>query len=184
MVTTSTPTLSISDILQLISIFAALIPSIIAIVISIITLRQNAKMVEESSRAVLSIYYQVINTGTTCLYLVIKNFGHSVAIIQDFNSDFDFSDAYRFRVPQDYLKSLPGMTLAPGQSYISCIDPDKVAKTVHFKLKYLSCDKTYHDDFSLTLTDASFAPVAKTATENKELKAISYTLQEMLQKNL
>ena len=88
--------LSPSDIIQICGIIASLLTSIIAIVISLVTLLQNSKMIEESSRAVISIYPQNINTGMPMLFLVIKNFGNSPAIIHKFDYDFDFMDCYRF----------------------------------------------------------------------------------------
>ena len=53
--------LSTSDWIQLLGIIASLVTSIIAIFISIFTLRQNSKMIEASSRPVLSIYGEAIN---------------------------------------------------------------------------------------------------------------------------
>ena len=65
--------LSPSDILQALGIIASFITSFVAIIISVITLRQNSKMIEESTRAVISVYAQGINTGTPMLFLVVKN---------------------------------------------------------------------------------------------------------------
>ena len=45
-----------SDIIEIIGIIASTTVSIVAIVISLITLKQNNKMIEESTRPVISIY--------------------------------------------------------------------------------------------------------------------------------
>ena len=72
-----------SDIVQILGIIASFLTAIVAIIISLVTLRQNSKMLEESSRAVISVYSQSINTGTPMLFLVVKNFGNSTATISN-----------------------------------------------------------------------------------------------------
>ena len=57
-----------SDIVQILGIIASFLTAIVAIIISLVTLRQNSKMLEESSRAVISVYSQSINTGTPILW--------------------------------------------------------------------------------------------------------------------
>lgn len=81
--------LSTSDIIQLIGIMASLLTSIIAIIISIVTVRQNSKILEEANRPVISIYGQSINPGAPMFYLVVKNFGNSSAYMTKFATDFD-----------------------------------------------------------------------------------------------
>ena len=180
----TTSTLSLSDILQIVAIFTALIPSIAAIVISVITLKQTAKIFEENSRAVISMYYQTINTGNPFLYLVIKNFGHSPAVLQKISCDFDLATAQQYTQQMDFLKELPGSTFAPGQSFIISLDYKKIPDFMYFEVEYFTIGKSYHDEFTLKKTSFIYAPPAKTATPEKELHSISYTLQEMLQKNL
>lgn len=66
-----------SDKVQVVGIIVSAVISVIAIFISVLTLRQNSKMIEESSRPVISIYSQSINAGTPMLFIVVKNFGSS-----------------------------------------------------------------------------------------------------------
>lgn len=176
--------LSVSDIIQLIGIISAVIPSIIAIIISVITLRQNSRMLEENSRAVLSIYTQTLDTGSPALFLVIKNFGHASAVIERIDSDFEFKNCYPFKTSHDYVKDLVGSTLAPNQSRIIYLDHAKVDCMVSFILEYRSIGRLYREKFEFNPTAAACLPVPKTATNDRELRTISYTLQEMLQKNL
>lgn len=79
--------LSKSDIINIISIIASLIPSIVAIVISIKSLRQNNKMIEASSRPYISIYVESITLCEQTSFFVIKNFGNTPAYINDFQYD-------------------------------------------------------------------------------------------------
>ena len=177
-------TLTPADIIQILGIVASFLTSFVAIIISLVTLRQNSKMLEESSRAVISVYSQSINTGTPMLFLVVKNFGNSTATIRKFDYNFDFTDCYCFRSERDYLKDLVGSTLAPKQSRICLIDYKKISTPVTFTLEYQSGRKTYREAFTINLKAGVDLPTPKTATKDKELKTISYSLQEMLQKNL
>ena len=132
-----------SDIIQILGIIASFLTALVAIIISLVTMRQNSKMIEESSRAIISIYPQSINTGTPMLFIVIKNFGNSPAIIRKFDYDFDFTDCYKFRSERDYLKDFVGSTLAPGQSRICGLDYTKLTRPVTFSLEYQSAKKAY-----------------------------------------
>lgn len=177
--------LSTSDIIQLFGIIASFITGIVAIVISVITLRQNSKMIEESSRPFLSIYGESINSGSPVFYIVIKNFGSSTAYIKKFEYDYDFSPVYlSTHSNRDFLKNLQNSVIAPNQARICALDYSKLDKPITFKLSYSSGVKTYHDEMTIDLKAGAAMLISKNATSGKELRTISYTLQEMLQKNL
>ena len=67
-----------SDIIEIAGIIASTITSIIAIAISVKTLRQNNKMLEESTRPNIQIYSIY---SDTIVYIMIKNFGQSSCTI-------------------------------------------------------------------------------------------------------
>ena len=73
--------LSVSDQIQLLGIITSLTVSIIAIFISLATLRQNSKMLESASRPIVSIYVDSITVCEQTSYFVLKNFGASPAKI-------------------------------------------------------------------------------------------------------
>ena len=68
--------LSTQDKLSVLSILFSLIPSIVAIVISIKTLKQSSNAIIESSRANIMLYFDVSTTANS--YIVLKNFGNSL----------------------------------------------------------------------------------------------------------
>lgn len=173
-----------SDIIQIIGIIASLITSIVAIVISILTMRQNSRMIEESSRAIIGIYGESVNFGTPMFYLVIKNFGNSTATITKFSSDFDFNDCYGFKADQNWINDLNNFVIAPGQSRICKLDYNKISRPITFEFEYLSASKKYSEKITVDLRAGAAMVSSKNATEGKELRTISYTLQEMVQKNL
>lgn len=176
--------LSASDVIEIIGILASLITGIIAITISVKTLKQNSTMIEESTRPVVSVYAQSINPGVPMFYLIVKNFGASTAYMESFDSDFDFSGCYKGKNARNYIEDLSKCVIAPNQSRTCFLDFQKVPDNVHFSIKYKSTTKTYAEEFNINLKAAASMPCMKFATEQKELLSISYSLQEMLLKNL
>ena len=151
----------------------------------IITLRQNNRMIEESTRPIVSVYTDEIHIVQPSFYLVIKNFGQSPAYITKFEYDFDFRGCYGVKNDIDYLQQLNKAVLAPGQSRICMLDYASIDRDVTFSITYQSgTKKEYSETFTIDLKAGVDMLSAKTATEGKELRTISYTLQEMLQKNL
>lgn len=176
--------LQISDTIQIACTVISSITSIIAIIISVITLKQNSVMIEESSRAIIGIYGDVINPGTPLFFIVIKNFGNSLATITKFESDFDFTDCYGFDTDLNLIQSLSKCSIAPGQSKICKLNPEKINRPITFKIEYISGSKKYNDKITIDLKAGCDLVVSKVSNSNNTIKTISYTLQEMLQKKL
>jgi hypothetical protein len=177
--------MDIATIVNIILCILSFILALISVVTVVITLRQNNKMIEESTRPVISIYTDEINAGNPFFYIVVKNFGKSPAYITKFEYDFDFKGCYKIRNNKDYLKGLNNAVLAPGQSRICTLDYAKINKEVTFTLEYHSgTKKRYLEKFTIDLKAGVSMPYGKVDTEGKELRSISYALQEILQKNL
>lgn len=177
--------MDVATIVNIILCVLSFILAAISVVTVVITLRQNNKMIEESTRPVISIYTEEINAGDPFFYLVVKNFGQSPAYITKFEYDFDFNGCYKIRNDKDYLQKLNKSVLAPGQSRICMLDYAKIDKEVTFVISYQSSiKKSYTETFTIDLKAGVSMPYGKVATEGKELRTISYALQEMLQKNL
>lgn len=176
--------MEVSTIVNIVLSVLSFLLAAISVVTVVVTLKQNSKMIEESSRAVLSIYGESINTGNPTFYFVIKNFGHSLAVITKFESDFDFSNCYGLKSERNWLQALNNCSIAPGQSRICRLDYKAITRPITFKLEYKSIGKTYSEEMKIDLKAGTAMVVAKTATSGEELRTISYTLQEMLQKKL
>ena len=67
--------MDVATIINIILCVLSFILAVISVVTVVITLRQNNKMIEESTRPVISIYTDEINAGNPLFYLVVKNFG-------------------------------------------------------------------------------------------------------------
>ena len=103
-----------STIVNIVLSVLSFILATVSVVTVVITLRQNSKMIEESTRPIVAIYTEEINSGIPLFYLVIKNFGKSTAYMTRFESDFDFAGCYKIANDRNYLKDLKNATLAPG----------------------------------------------------------------------
>lgn len=175
--------LSVSDIVQIIGIIVSFLTSVVAILISLMTMHQNSKMIEESSRAVISIYSRSINTGRQILYVVVKNFGNSTAVISKFDYDYGLAGCYYVPTDRDYLKGLAGASFAPGQSRSCCIDCKKITRPITFTIEYKSGRKKYRDSITLDLRAGANLPHHRDEIKGTDLNTLLCTLQEMLQED-
>lgn len=141
------------------STISGLILSIVAIVISVIavvkTSIDNNKILEESSRAYVSIYTEALITNRNYFYIVFRNFGNSNANIQSLEIDEKTRRMIKIR-GIDRFDYLNGSNLAPGQSITHIIvtdnkdyDHNHISK---FIITYTSGRKEYSDMFAFNLS--------------------------------
>lgn len=178
-------TLSISDIIQVISILISLLTSIVAIIISVLTLKQNNKMIEESSRPVIAIYSKHFQG---LLYVVIKNFGASPAKIRKLTCSHSFSnEETATNESGDVFNKVQNSLLAPGSSILCPLIGSKLkADTLYFSIEYSSETKTYKEQFSLHWKSECCFPDMHTLGNNEldYLKIIANALQDNLKNKL
>lgn len=176
-----------SDLLQIIGILCSLITSIIAIVISIATLKQSSKMIEDSTRPYLILYGDSVHIDSSDYYLILKNTGQSNALIESFCYDFDLQKCvYRAGISEPF-KNIEGTTLVPGQSCRAVIDFSQAIQhtnSINFYIKYSSGSKHYEDDICVNLVGNTGNFVIHHTTAGKELAYISDVLQDMNIRNL
>ena len=171
-----------SDTIQLIGILVSLATSISAIMISVLSLKQNSKMIEKSTRPYISIYGASTYIGSSNYYIVLKNFGHSSATIHEFLYDFDLAKCTVNPSPSEPFQSIDNSTIVPGQSLHALIDLNKAlkeTKVINFHISYSSGIHKYNEDFCLNLSGNLGNFVIHKSTKGKELATISETLQDM-----
>lgn len=153
--------MDVATIVNVILCVLSFLLAAISVVTVVITLRQNNKMIEESTRPVISVYTDEINAGNPFFYLIVRNFGKSPAYITKFEYDFDFKGCYKIRNDRDYLEGLNNAVLAPGQSRICTLDYAKIDKEVTFTLEYHSgAKKVYSDKFTIDLKAGVSMPLS------------------------
>lgn len=183
----SLESLSTSDIIEIISIVASLITSLVAILISIKTLAQNSKMIEESTRPYVVIYSRTTNFQSPDYYLVIKNFGQTGAVVTSIRCDFDLS-LFSFKKDLIPFKHFSGTFLAPGQSFLCNLNTRKLFQNdppeFRFYVEYKTGRKKYSDYFTINPKADADLIQTRAATKGQELRNISYTLQDLVEKQL
>lgn len=179
--------MEVSDWINMSLSILSFILAAISVITVVLTLRQNNKMIEESSRPYISVYGDETNFSSPQFYIVVKNFGKTGAIIKDFSCDIDLKQ-YSYQPEWEPFQDIIGTMLAPNQNFICAIDSEQLnrdnVETFNFKISYTANKKTYIESYLINYKALRKEITAKVATKDKELKAISYTLQEMVQRDL
>lgn len=172
--------ISISDKIQIISIICTSVLSIIAIIISVLTLLQNNKMIFESNKPYISIFAKAISFTSPRIYLVLKNFGTSGATILDIEYD-EVLDSYFKKKPFEHMKNI---FIAPNQSFMYPLSKaEDLCKPIHFKIKYKYLNKTYIENHLVNFDHYNDICYLK-VHDSKDIKELSEVLQEMTIQNL
>lgn len=177
---------SISDWLEFFGILASLITSIIAILISILTLRQNSKMIKESTRPYIIICGKTINCQEPSFYLVLKNYGASGAIITKFNCNYNLAN-FSISSSLTPFEHICGTFIAPNQSMITNLNKNTLfseERILKFDIEYKQNNKKYTDHFEIVLNAYKDLIQTRASTKDKELRNISYALQDLVEKHL
>lgn len=178
--------LTVSDIIEIVGIVTSLITSIVAIWISVKTLRQNSHMIEESTRPYISLYVGTTYFSSTVTYLIMKNFGQSSAIITNFSSSVDLS-AVSYDKEYVPFSHIVGSQICPGESMqypISVTNLPKNINPIVISLEYKSQSKTYTEIIPINLA-ANFDTLHLRAnTRDQHVKEISFALQDIAEKML
>lgn len=183
----SNTNLNISDIIQIIGIIATSSTGIIAVIISILALKQNSKMIEESSRPYISTYISSSHFGTPIMYIVIKNFGNTAATIFDFKTDINISE-YTYNLNAIPFNEINGLTLAPHQKIVYPIKSrnrkDELLNKINISFKYSTANKTYSENILLNISEYYNSIDLRQYTESNPLKTLSYSIQDISEKML
>lgn len=168
--------MSVSDKIEIVSIICSSILSIVAIVISVVTLVQNNKMIFESNKPNIVIFSKVISFTTPYSYLILKNFGNSGATILNIQYDKDLKSFFD-RVP---FKNIENTFIAPNQAFVYPLLPDfKLDDTIKFTINYKYLNKEYSEDCAVTFEH--YKDIAYTKVHSsKDIKELSDVLQEMI----
>lgn len=179
--------LTTNDLIQIIGIIVSTITSVTAILISTKTLKQNSKMIEESSRPYLTVYANFTQLNKPMVYLVMKNFGNSSATITKFNCDTNLKD---FSYPTNIIPfgEICGYTLSPGQKLVYPISICDKTKTripnITINLSYKNLTKEYSEKIYIKFEPfLNEVPIRFNNTKNQE-RIISYTLQDIAERML
>ncbi len=161
--------------------------SVASIIIAVKTLKQNKKMIQNSSRPYVSVVLQATNFQNPNLYLVVKNFGNSGAIIMKLDFDIDLLK-YSYKNDRRPFDKIEGTFIAPQQKIMCNIKNVKMGeddiKAFNAHIEYTDGVHNYIEDYPLNFESLTRNITVRASTEGKELRNISYTLQDMVEKQL
>lgn len=147
-------TLNNTEKIELFSMIASLITSIVAICISIKTLKQSNNAITESSRANILFYIDTLTGGQQ--FLTLKNFGHSVGKVVSVNITPELNYSKNPTMPDKpnpVLVNYSNILLAPNQCIKSWFPfsnyPDK---ELQIHIEYETLGKTYIEDYPIDLS--------------------------------
>lgn len=181
--------MTLSNWIEIFGIIASLVTSIVAIVISVKTLQQNNKMIEESTRPVLSIYSKYSDGH---LYIVLKNFGNSPCIIDTIETDLNITAEENQPFVGNPYENISGATIPPKKAIICTLIPYRLRKRkFEFIIAYHSQSKSYIDKCSINCDADNIFPDLHASINPKKdgsdivaLKTIAHTMQDMYKQNL
>lgn len=191
----TTKIVSISDIIQIISIIISSVFTIISIGIAVLSLKKSQKAIEltetsieEANRPYIVVYSDCIQVASTIhQYLIVKNFGKigatitSLKITPPYKKDLSNGESGGFT-------KLDNTFLAPNQTLTTVLFSDysknKRVGVTNISITYKTSKKEYIDNFiineDLDLTFTKTKPhKTKPITE-----VVTYAAEELIRKNL
>ena len=175
-----------SDIINLILMISTIVLSLASITIVIISINQNKKMIEISTRPNINIYGAATYYGEKRnYYLVVRNYGKSSGRIVSITPDVDLSKFAidGFLSPFSFISNL---TLAPDQGYSIVLNPDvfRSAKEeqINIVLQYEGLGKIYKE--TTTINIRYIQNNVATKWNGNPVETISGTLQDIANRTL
>lgn len=178
--------ITISDWIQIGIAIITLVSVIISLIIAILTLKQNTRMIENSTKPSVIIYKDILDINSPLEYLVIKNVGNSLAYI----TSIEFDKTKLYKISDGDIKEatkafdfLNNSTLAPQQLYRIPINTKNLEfDTITFDIFYSDGVKKYKEQNTIYLKQDQKIPYIKQHQSNNELKVISNAIQELIKR--
>lgn len=177
--------ITVSDWIQIIIAIITLGGIISSIVIAVKTLKQNSRMIEETSRPNIIIYKDTLNINSPISFIVIKNIGGSLAHITSIHFDNKLVEKLNWHSQDvaEVLNMLNDSYIAPQQFYRIPIDiKDITFKTISINVSYTNGIKSYNDCYTLSLKQDSKIALMQQHQSRDELKVISNAIQELIKR--
>lgn len=172
--------MNVVTIVNIVLAILSFILAVISVITVVITLHQNNRMIEESTRPYVSIYFQPLFDTD---YLILKNFGNSTAKITSFYTNVDFHTCIEddTHLPFSHLCDT---YLHPGERILSPIDyTHKLYEKynfLEFDINYKSSGKSYTEHIEINMRSlGDHASIRTTVKSENAEKIIAETLQDI-----
>lgn len=172
--------LSISDKINLFLAISSFLLAVLSIILVVITIKQNCKMIESTSRPYIVVKYEtIILPDETARYVVIKNYGQTIAKNIQICCTGDTNQRFL-----NQIRLLNGASLAPGQHVIYYFGHQNpyTPEILNFTYSYSGVGKlSYSESVTLHMVVGRYSHRTKNDDQNE---AISYALQELTERSL
>ncbi len=175
---------SISDWIEFCGVLVSMFIGIVSIVVAVLTLRQNSKMIAESTRPYVVVSFERTFTAVQRNYFVIKNYGQTGAYINKFEclTKVILDDLEQDEMA-DQIQTVQNSFLAPGQKLCLPFNSPLSTLDVAFALEYCALKKVYNEVFSLHIPNLpAFRGHTSKGGKPQYLKDISHSMQEMVER--
>lgn len=178
--------MNISDWINVTLCIFSFILAAISVVTVVITLKQNHKMIQNSTRPYIVVMAQTTNFQDPMFYLVVKNFGSSGATIKSMSCDVDLK---KLSYIDQYtpFENIENTFIAPGQMILSALNSHKFKdngiREFSVTIKYTDGIKNYGEKYLINYKAYVENVHTRASTEGKELRIISYALQDLVEKS-
>ena len=176
--------LSVSDIIQTAGIVVALLTGIISTILSVITLKQNAKIVKESNKAYIVVYPFKIY-GSSIPRIKIQNFGNTSGTIIDIKTSPVLPTENIMVNPFENYKH---MTIVPHQSFTMVFATEENGSEVPLEefdviITYKTLNETITETqhINYKFFDASFETAPQSKDMHNALDKINQSIQGLQQ---
>lgn len=167
-----------------------IILSAVAIFISVFaivkTSRDNNKILEETSRAYISVYTETLIANKNHFYIIFRNFGKSNAFIKNISIDDKTREMIKIG-DKDFINNITKSNIAPGQSitHVVATENKKYNKEhiSEFTITYLSGRKEYTDNFKFCLGANTRMPSIGLSSEELNIQFLEL-YQDQIRKSL
>ncbi len=174
--------INISDWLQILSIIATTVISVVSVIIASKSLRLTRKSIEDANKPYIGCYVEMIEVGHFQKYFVIKNFGKTPATIIDIKFDKEIKGLGR----HGKIDSIKNALIAPNQKFITAV---KVEEKDNFTVIVIYKDMSnqiVEQSFNLNLgfsSDLLYIDSNNTAL-SKDTNALKNTLHQFMKRGL
>lgn len=175
-----------AEIINIVLSSIVALTAIISIIIAIITMKQNSKMIEESTRPILHVYSKY-SSQNGILYIIIKNLGQSVAFIDNVETDFYIPKEDNNIVNGNPFANLKNGSIPPNSSKMCPLVPHSLETTkFNFEISYHSTIKKYTESYFVDYEAENPFPHTNTSIRDgeKALELIAHTLQDIYKTKL
>ena len=179
--------MTISDWISVILSILSFLLATLSIVFVVLTIRQNNKMIKNSTRAYVVVYGAYVHYSNSQFYLVIRNYGTSGAVIKSLKCTIDLSK-YSYIENHPPFENITNTTFAPNQNAICALDYSALdgnsISTFDITVTYQSGKDTYTETYPINYAFLKGNVVVLSSNNGKELKDISTVLQDIGKRQL